>query len=81
MTTIADEIFRVTGLGVNDGQALQFGRLENESLQDAELRFLNQELIGDEVFTIQDGWTAFAAEQFPEAVQINDIKLAYWSSK
>jgi len=79
--SIQDEIFRVEGLQVNEGMAQHFGRTSTESLQDAELRWLNEQLLGDEVFTAADGWLAFASEQFPTAVNINDVKLAYWSSK
>lgn len=82
MSTIQDEIFRVEGLQINDGLAVHFAKTATESLQDAELRWLDEIVTLSTVVDIQDGWIALNAEQgLTSSNDINDIKLAYWSSK
>jgi phospholipase C len=72
--TIQDEIFRVTGLQVNDGLAVHFAKTDTESLQDAEHRWLIEQ--GATAGQINDMWIeAFGAGQ------INDVKLAYWKTQ
>jgi len=79
--SIQDAIFAVEGLQVNEGMAAHFARTATESLQDAELRWLNETVVGGPVLSIADGWHALGAEQFAGLNHINDIKLAYWLSK
>ena len=79
--SIQDEIFRVEGLQVNEGQAAHFGKTATESLQDAERRFLLAAVVAEVGTQIQDLWLQLGAEQFPAALSVPDIKLAYWSSK
>ena len=75
MSQINDEILRATGgPTINEGLAGHFGRLVDESLQDAEFRFLgDQGAVGD---TIQDRWLDFLGPG-----QINDLKLVYWQGQ
>ena len=79
--SIADEIFRVEGLQVNDGQAEHFGKTATESVQDAERRFLKALVIAEVGEALPDLWYQLGVEQFPAALSVPDIKLAYWSSK
>jgi len=72
---IQDEIFRVTGLQVNDGLAVHFGKTATESLQDAERRWLLAQP-GVTGGTINDMWIQFAGPG-----QINDAKLKYWNAQ
>jgi len=83
MTQINDEVLRVTGgPTVQDGQAVHFSKTATESIQDAELRWLNEQILSpDEVFTIADAWFVFAEEQLIGGGHINDIQLGYWRSK
>jgi hypothetical protein len=72
VSTIQDEIFRVTnGPSVPDGLATHFSKTDDESLQDAEYRWLVEQ--GAAPAQLNDMWIdAFGPGQ------INDIKLAYW---
>jgi hypothetical protein len=72
--SIQDEIFRVTGLQVNDGLAVHFSKTVDESLQDAERRWLTA--TGDE--TNQDAWIRVHGGGVGD---INDVKLAYWEGQ
>ncbi len=83
MTQINDEVLRVTGgPTVQDGQAIHFSKTATESIQDAELRWLNEQIISAvEVFTIADAWFTFAEEQLIGGRSVNDIQLGYWESK
>lgn len=72
--SVSDEIFRVTGLGVQDGKAAHFSKTATESVQDAELRFLKA--AGATSDQINDAWI----EAFGPG-QINDVKLAYWEGQ
>lgn len=75
--SIQDEIFRVTGLGVSDGQAAHFSKTTTESLQDAESRFLFAQVGVTVLGTIEDMWIELAG--VAGANSVNDAKLAYWS--
>lgn len=79
--SVSDEIFRVTGLGVQDGKAAHFSKTATESVQDAELRFLKDLVIAEVGEALPDLWYQLGVEQFPAALSVPDIKLAYWSSK
>ncbi len=79
--SIQDEIFRVEGLQVNEGMAAHFGRTSTESLQDAERRFLKVAVVVEVGEDLADLWFQLGVEQFPAALTVNDIKLAYWESK
>jgi hypothetical protein len=73
MSTIQDEILRVTGgPTVNDGLATYYSKTPDESLQDAERRWLG----ATDTETNQDAWIRVHG-----AGQINDVKLAYWSAQ
>jgi len=78
--TISDEVFRVTGLGSNDGQAEHYGRTTSESLEDAELRFVNA-LLTTKQAHVNDAWFQLGKEQVFASAQINDIKLEYWEGQ
>lgn len=80
--TVQDEILRATGgPTVNDGLSNYFGRTADESLQDAEFRWLGTQ--GGTLGTIQDRWIeAFGpGTVFNGPAQLNDLKLAYWSAQ
>jgi hypothetical protein len=81
--TIADEVFRVEGLGVNDGKAAHYNIQPGESLQDAEFRWLDAQA-GVATAQLQDMWFQFLSLQgfdLPNAVSVPDMRLLYWKSK
>jgi len=74
-----DEILRATGgPTVNDGLATWFSKTKDESLQDAEMRFLSGKLVLVSA-TIQDRWYAWLSLTYSGS--LNDMKLAYWSAQ
>ena len=75
MTTINDAILAATGgPTVNGGLATYYGKTVDESLDDAEYRWLIEQ--GATAAQINDMWIdAFGPGQ------INDVKLAYWSAQ
>ena len=77
--SVQDEIYRVTGLGVNDGQAAHFGKTPTESLQDAELRFVNSLLITEQE-QINDAWKQLGKESGAFSAAVPGIKLEYWQN-
>jgi len=73
MSQINDEILRATGgTTVNDGLAIWYSKTVDESLQDAEFRWLGEQLAAGD--TINDRWVSFTG-----IPQINDGKYDYWS--
>ncbi len=83
MSTIQDEILRVTGgPTMQDGLATFYAKTADESLQDAELRFLKATVISAVGNAIADLWIQISAEQaLTPSGHVNDIKLAFWESK
>jgi len=83
MSTLNDEILRATGgPTINDGLSTFFSRTATESLQDAEQRFLLATVIAAEGNAIADLWHQVNLEQaLSPSNQLNDIKLAFWTSK
>ena len=79
--TISDEIFRLHGVQVNDGMAIHFTKTDTESLQDAERRFLQALVVAEVGDALPDLWLQLGVEQFPAALTVNDVKLAYWSAE
>lgn len=74
MSQLNDEIVRVTGgPTVNDGLASWFGKTAGESLQDAEFRWLGEQLASGN--TISDRWVDFMG-----VFGINDARYDYWSN-
>jgi len=75
MTQLNDEILRVTGgATVNDGLASWYSKTDTESINDAEFRWLGEQLATGN--TINDRWVDLTG-----GPQINDGKLAYWSAQ
>ncbi len=71
--SLQDEILRATGgPTVNDGLASWFSKTKDESLQDAEYRWLGEQ--GAKLNTIQDRWHEFLGG----SGHLNDLLLAYW---
>jgi hypothetical protein len=81
--TIADEVFRVEGMGINDGQFAHYNGLPDESLSDAEYRFLSTQAFVD-TGQLQDMWFQFLTLQgfdLTNGVSVPDMELLYWKSK
>lgn len=78
--TIADEILRVTGEPDKaSGLAFFFSKTATESLQDAEKRWLFEQIEVTVDGQINDMWYEYLVGTFgPGSVQ--DMKLAFWTS-
>ncbi len=78
--SVNDEILRATGgPTINDGLMVWFGRLKDETLQDAEQRWLKggDGAVGE---SINDLWYTFLrAALFTGS--LNDMKLSYWTAQ
>jgi hypothetical protein len=75
--TTQDEILRATGgPTVNDGLSFWYGRTPQESLNDAELRWLKA-LPGVTANTINDAWRQYL-KGLGFLGDLNDMWLAYW---
>ena len=80
MGTLNDEILRATGgPTVNDGLRSWFSALSTETLNDAELRWL-QAQAGVTGTTINDCWMQFLSGLGYQGT-LNDMQLAYWTAQ
>ena len=82
MTTINDEILRVTGgATVNDGLASYFMKTSTQSLQDAELNWLDTIHVSNTGGTIQDRWYNYLTQAKGYSGSLNDMLLQYWRNE
>jgi len=80
MKELNDEILRATGgPTINEGLATWFSKTKDESLQDAEMRFLTGKLVLVDA-SIQDRWYAWLGV-LGHTGALNDRKLQYWSAQ
>ena len=82
--SIQDEILRVTGgPTVQDGKATHFGKTDNETLQEAEFRWLSEVPRLGTGNTIAERWISalntLGIISGPK--QLNDARFEYWSSQ
>jgi len=79
MTTINDEILRVTGgPTVNDGLASFYSKTDTENLQDAEKRFLLGQLVKEAA--LSDMWFDYLGA-LGHTGSLADRLLQFWESK
>ena len=79
METLNDEHLSAQGgPTVNDGLRTHFSALATETLQDAELRFLQAQVAVTTATTIQDAWMQFLAAT---PGTLNDKLLVYWTAQ
>lgn len=79
MGTLNDEILRATGgPTVQDGLRAYFSATAQETVQDAELRFLQAQVGVTTATTIADAWAQFLSAT---PGTLNDKQLAYWTAQ
>ena len=80
--SLNDEMLRVTGgPTVNDGLASYFNKQDNQSLQDAELNWLDTVHVSNTGGTIQDRWYNYLTAIKGYSGSLNDMLLQYWTNE
>ena len=81
MGTLNDEIRRATGgTTINDGLRTWFSATADESLNDAELRWLKSQPASATATTIGDGWNLYL-KSLGYSGTLNDMQLQYWTAQ